>query len=308
MRRASLHDKAALEDLCRAAVGADDYVLEELEDLILRSVVHIATDREDRLIGMASYQPLIDGSAWLGQARTHPDFRRQGVARAIVDSFVGLSRMSNVHALRLWSDATNTEGIAAFTAAGFTEVGRFTRLVAAAARGTPKAKPRSFDEDLWRQLSHSSIVVKGHGYVSHKWYFLPATRPVVFALAAKGSFHDWGPNVISLASRERGDDLWFTIWSGDVGEAFEEVCRQAYAEGKVRVDTFVPHDAGIITQARRAGFEPGRWGQEAVLAELPVATVVARKRVRPTYGELAAKRSGHAHGHSDSLGWARWNG
>jgi len=51
VRRASLHDKAALEELCRDAVGPDDYVLLDLEDLILRSVVHVALEGRDRIVG-----------------------------------------------------------------------------------------------------------------------------------------------------------------------------------------------------------------------------------------------------------------
>jgi len=310
VRRASLHDKPALQGLCRVAVGPDDYVLEGLEDLILRSVVHLATDPEGRVVGMASYRPLLDGAAWLGQARTHPDYRRQGVARAIIDSFAGLARTSGVHTLRLWSDASNEEGVAAFSAAGFKEIARFTRVVGAPARGTPKSKPRGFDEDLWRRIDRSPIVGKGRRYASHKWYFLPATRPVVFGLAAKGAFHAFGETVIALADREDGEELWFTMWAGDPSEAIEEACRCAHAMGKARVETFVPHDPGFLLDARRSGFEPGSWGSEAVLAELPVAAANPRRRVRPTYRELNARRAGHghAHGQSDTLGWARWNG
>ena len=310
VRRASLHDKPALDELCRMAVGPDDYVLLYLEDLILRSVLHVAIEGKDRIAGMMAYRPCIDGSAWLGQARTHPDFRRQGVARALVDSFVGIARASNVHALRLWSDATNHEGIASFASAGFREVGRFGRVKGAAARGVVKSRPRAFDEDLWRQVSASPIVRKGKGYAHHEHTFVPATRPVVFAIAAKGAFRGWDGHVLTVQeNRERDDELWVTMWAGDAAGLLAEVCRLAHSLGRTHVQTFLPYDRELLSEARRAGYEEGTWGKEAVLAELPVAPANLRKRVRPTYGELAAKRSGHghAHGEGDELGWARWN-
>ena len=310
VRRASLHDKPALEELCRDAVGEDDYVLLYLDDLILRSVVHVAFADNDRPVGMMAYRTCLDGSAWLGQARTHPEFRRQGVARALVDSFVGIARASNVYALRLWSDASNGEGIASFASAGFREVGRFGRVKGGAARGVAKSEPRPFDEDLWKQVSSSPIVKKGKGYVHHEHAFLPATRPVVFAIASKGAFRSWDGNVISLQEyRESSDELWFTMWAGDAAGIFAEACRLAHNRGRTTVQTFVPYDRELLSEARRAGFEEGTWGKEAVLAELPVAPGNLRTRVRPTYGELAAKRSGHGHAHGEGggLGWARWN-
>jgi GNAT superfamily N-acetyltransferase len=311
VRRASLHDKDALVALCEAAVGPDDYVIERLDDLILRSVVHVAIAGWDRIVGMMSYRPCIDGSAWLGQARTHPDFRRQGVARAIMENFVGVARASRVSALRLWSEATNAEGLAAPTTAGFREVARFGRLVGPAARGATRASPAAFDESLWGLVAASPIITRGKGYVHHDSAFVPATRPVVFAIASRGSFRAWKDNLISVAvdARHR-ETLEVTMWAGRPPELLEEVCRQAAAAGCSETEVFLPHDRDLLAEARRVGFQEGTWGGEVVLLELPVVSAPLRKRVRPTYGELYAKRAGHGHDHGDdnALGWARWNG
>ena len=307
VRRASLRDRDALVKLCRATMGPDDYVIDYLDDLILRGVVHIALGPKERVVGMMSYTPCIDGSAWLGQARTHPDFRRQGVARALVDSFVGVARAGNVPVLRLWSEATNQEGIATFTATGFREVARFSRVVASAARGPPKSAPLRFDESLCRAVTSSPVVAKGRGYVHHDGYFVPASRPVVFALASLGLFRGWEGNLLSLerSSAARRETFEFTFWSGDPESVLPEACRLAAQAGKANVATFVPRHRDLLAASRREGFQVGSWAREAIVSELPIAPSNLRKRMRPTYGELAAKRG---HGHApDGLGWARWN-
>lgn len=309
VRRASLRDRDALVKLCTVSVGPDDYVVHFLDDMILKEVVNVALGGDGRAIGMMAYRRCVDGAAWLGQARTHPDFRRQGVARALVDSFVGLARASGVPALRLWSESTNQEAIASFTACGFKEIARFVRVVGPSARGKAKAAPRTFDEDLWRQIAGSTIVARGRGYVSHDWTFVPATRPVAFVLVSQGLFRAWDGNLFTIA-RPSGDleqAFAFTMWSGRPSELLSEACRQAAMVGRAHVETFLPHDRDLLAEARRAGFEPGSWGREAIFCELPVTAATFTRRVRPTYGELAGQR-GQGHGHGDALGWARWNG
>lgn len=315
VRRASLRDRDTLESLCVAAVGENDYVIPELESLLLRSVVHVALEG-DRIVGMMAYRPCLDGSAWLGQARTHPDFRRQGVARAIIDNFSGLARNSNVSTLRLWSESTNEEGLASFATAGFREVGRFVRVMRdlprtprkPSGRGTPRSKPRAFDEDLWRQVAASAIVRKGQGYAYHEGYFVASARPVVFGLAARGVFRGWDGNLLALTDPQiPSDEVWFTMWAGRPAEIFPETMRLAAANRWDSLQTFLPNDADLLAEARSAGYDLGTWGREAVLAELSIAPTDLRKRTRPTYAELAAARSGRGHTHADTLGWARWN-
>ena len=309
VRRASLHDKPELEALCRTTVGPDDYALDYLERSILKGIVYVALDGKQRIVGMMSYRPCIDGSGWLHMARTHPDVQRQGVARALAESFVGMARASNVPFLRLWADATNVPSLNAAKAGGFHEVARFTRVVGPAARGTPKSAPRRFDEELWRTVHGSTILARGKGYAAHEWTFVPATRPVVFAVAAKGHFHGWDGNLLTFGQAEGEAALEFTMWAGRPDELFAEGCRRAAHEGRKTAEAFVPHDRDLLAGARRTGFEPGSWGPEAVLFELAVPSAHLRKRTRKTYAELAAERagSGHTHGQGDALGWARWN-
>lgn len=319
VRRASLRDVPSLVTLCKEAVGPDDYVIDEIEESVLRSVVHVALQGTERIVGMMSYRPCLDGSAWLSQARTHPDFRRQGVARAIINSFVGLARNSRVPTIRLWSESTNREGVASFSALGFKEVGRFVRMRGVAAslsRGDRRsmgaslsAKPLRFDETLWRRVSASPIVAKGSGYVYQEWGFLPATRPVAFALAAKGLFREWEGNLVALGEHpERSEDLWVTMWDGSLSRTLAAATRFAALQDRRHADVFLPKESDLLAEARSAGFEAGSWGREAVVAELHVGSGGRARRTRPTYAELAARREGRGTTHEhNSLGWARWN-
>src|SRR3972149_2092457 len=135
VRRASLRDKPALAALCRAAVGPDDYLLAYLD------------------------HALPDGSAWLSAARTHPEFQRKGVARALIRAVESLAQRSGRTALRLWTEVTNEAAIATFQATGFREVARFGRRMArAAATEPPKLEPFLANEDLWSSLDASPIL------------------------------------------------------------------------------------------------------------------------------------------------------
>jgi len=271
VRRASVRDRDALVTLCRESVGPDDYVIDYLDDLLRQGVVQVAIAGGERVVGMMSGQPCIDGSMWLGQARTHPEVRRQGVARAIIESFARQARASGDSALRLWTEAGNEEGIRSFTAAGFREVARFTRVIGDPAQGTPRGKPRAFDEDLWRQVSGSSIAAKGRGYANHKWYFVAVTRGVTDALAAKGVYRAWDENVLAVGGNaELQDTFWFTMWAGEAAELFAEARRLAGGSGAQHAGAFIPHDPDLLAEAHRNGFEPGSWGREAILAERPV--------------------------------------
>ena len=301
VRRASLRDRGELEALCRASVGEDDYVLKYLERAILRAVVHVALDGKDRIVGMMAYRPCIDGSGWLAMARTHPDVRRRGVARAIIESFVGMSQMAGIPSLRLWSESANAEGTASSLRAGFHEVAHFTRVVGPAARGPPKAYAVRYDEAFWSLIAESKIISRGKGYVAHDWYFVPATRPVAFAIAAKGYFRRWAGNLLAISDPDPRMPLEFAMWAGSPEELLAEGCRQAAAVGRAEAATFVPHDRDLLGEARRAGFHEGSWGRDAILFELAVAPTDIKRRTRRTYAEMAG-----GHGQT-GLGWAHWN-
>ena len=273
VRRATRDDMPELAALCSASVGRDDYVIEGLPWELRHSVVHVALDPKDRIVGMTVYRTCIDGSGWLAMARTHPMVRRKGVNRALVESFVAKARESGVPFLRLWTNATNAEGTATFAALGFREVGWFVRIESDAARGPTKATRRPLDESLWRRIEESSLVKMGRGYVPHGWSFVPATRAVASAIAAKDGFWAWDENVLVLQeppADAEPEAAQFAVWAGRPQPLLEEACRQAAAAGHARAGTYVPLESSLLSEARRVGFQVVPWGSEAILCELAV--------------------------------------
>jgi len=295
VRRASLHDADALISLCKASVGPDDYVIGELDRLILQGVLHVALDGE-RVIGSMHYSPAIDGSGWLGAARTHPDYRRQGVATAIVQSFVGLASRSRVDALRLWSSARNVAGNRSARACGFREVARFTRVKRKSARGPARASRLPFDTDLVDEIRVSPVARLSNGYVPYDWYFLPLTPANVHLLAGAGAFHRvaGGVALFSVHSEEGWEGvLEFGLAAGQPARILQAMPSAGHALGLKELHSFLPHDAAVLEAARKAGFVNAPWGQEAILFERSIELGPASYRRRPTFAEVAAARRGH---------------
>lgn len=314
-RRASLRDKPVLADLCRASVGPDDYVLEYLEDLLLRAVTYVALDG-DRIVGMMTYSEVFDGSAWLGQARTLPEYRQRGVAASLTEALEGLARMKGLHALRLLTEATNRAGVASFQKMGFREVARFARMGAdASARPTrARIERKTPSEELWTSLAASPIVRQGSGYVGYEYVFVPLNRGNFHYLANLGDLWGWDGIVLLIAEAGAtfpGPLLNVSPLAGDARTFFRELPALAKARGAPRVETFVPHDRELIGIAAGEGLEPASWGQEAILAEKLLSGATVARRTRKTYAEIyAATRpaAGHASGHSPpGVHEDRWN-
>ena len=296
IRRASLHDVGDLASLCKAAVDPEDYVIDRLDDLVLHGVVQVALD-DDRIVGMMHYSPTIDGNAWLGAARTHPEYRRRGVASALIQSFVGLAARSRVHALRLWSSASNAGGNASVKASGFREVARFSRVTRTTEKG-PAAAPISFDMDLVQHIAESAILRLCNGFVPYERYFVPMTPANVHLLANAGAFYRvaGGITVVSRHPEEDpGESVDLGLVAGDASKVLRGIPAAAGRLGARVVASFIPHDKKVQVAARRAGFEVVPWGKEALLFERAVEVGPTSYRKRRTYAEIAAgKREGYA--------------
>ncbi len=269
-RRASLRDKRALVRLCKAAVGSDDYVLDVLKDAILNDTILVALDYDGSIIGMMSYRHSIDGCGWLGMMRTHPDFRRRGVARALIIKALSLANSSGAQSVRFWSDYDNAAANVVAKHSGFKMVGQFVRMNGTAIKGVTEAKSLVFKENLWRLVEQSSIIKAGNGYLCHDWCFVPATRTVLFELHLKETLRGWGKNLISFFSEKDRftKSLEVTLLAGKLGELLMESRFQARKLGCSRVSVFLPNNKDLIEIAKKNGFQIGHWGIIAILYEI----------------------------------------
>jgi len=272
-RVATEADLPALRELCVASVGPDDYVLSFVERFVRDSVTFVAVDGP-RVVGMMVYDDTPDGSVWLHAARTHPEYRRRGVATALNRASTVLARSRHRESLRLWADAANTASVAAARRDGFEERARFTRMRVGASRSSPGVRLEPFDPaEGWPVLTSSPLMRLGGGYVFHDFYFLPLTRANATWLARERALWRFGSQVISVSEDFEdawGKDLQIQLLAGDPATILDAAPGIARSRGADRVESFLPHDPAVLDEARRAGFDLMDWGREAVLFEKPV--------------------------------------
>ncbi len=273
-RQVTRADQDAWVDLCKASAGPDDYVLDFLDHFLVRATTYVALDG-DRFIGTMTYTELLDGAAWLSAARTLPEYRGRGVASDLVRAFEGLSRLRGRTGLRLWTAASNEAGIATFRRNGLREVARFTRMKAevSSAKVHSRFVPLRIDDELWARLEASAIFAKSKGYVSYDYGFVRVDRNLIRSLWEAGALLGWDSQAAVVSGASEGyveETLEFSPLAGDPAELLAEARVHAAARDQARVETFLPHDPGILETAGRAGFTNMEWGQEAILCEKPL--------------------------------------
>ncbi len=253
-----------------ASVGSDDYVLDFLDRFVRRSVTLLASEGRT-VVGMMVYDDTPGGGVWLHAARTHPDYRRQGVAKALNRAAEDLARKRGRTSLRLWASASNTASVAATLRSGFEERARFTRMRLEVPKGTRGRRPKLLDLARdWPWLEASPLLARGRGYVFHDFYFLPLTRANARWLVRHGALRRFRSNVVSLSEDFeglRGSDLQVQLVAGDPEDLLAAAPGIARAWGAERVESFLPHDPALLSLAGDAGFDFMGWGREAVLFE-----------------------------------------
>ncbi len=294
-RPATPADLPALRQLCIASVGPDDYVLGFLKRFLRDSVTFLALDGATR-VGMMVYDDTPGGGVWLHAARTHPAYRRQGVATSLNAACEALARSRGRRALRLWASASNTASVAAAQGSGFGERARFTRMRLEVPKGTRGVRldPIDLAKD-WPAARASPLLALGRGYLFHDFYFLPMTGANARWLARHDALWRLGTSLVSLSDAYeglRGKDLQIQLVAGDPAALLGAAARIAKGRGAERVESFLPHDAALLALARDAGFDFMDWGREAVLFEKPLrAPVGGAGRGPPQAAGHGARRS-----------------
>lgn len=277
-RRATSEDIPRLRQLCVDSVGPDDYVLDFLERFVRESMTFVAADG-DRIAGMMVYDDTPDGSVWLHAARTHPDYRRRGVATALNRACEELARARGRDSMRLWAAASNTASVAASVRHGFEERARFTRMRAPTSHPAPDVALDPLDPtSAWPVLEASPLLHRTAGYIFHDFYFLPLTRTTAGLLARQQALWRFRGNGLAVSEdfeEAWGKDLQVQVLFGDLAEILSAAPSIGRAYGADRVESFLPHDPAILDAARDAGFSFMGWGQEAVLFEKPLRSPIA---------------------------------
>ncbi|HEV8353788.1 MAG TPA: GNAT family N-acetyltransferase [bacterium] len=257
--------------LCRAAVGADDYVLEYLPEMIARREI-LVTVVGRRVRAMTGLTECADGALWIGQLRTHPRWRRRGLARMLLDRAYARVVRESRSALRLWTSQRNVAARALFESNGFRPVAVFSRMVAAplAGRAQWRTAPTSSERQGLLSLWDRSLFGReGKGYLDYFWRFTRLNQPVVRRLLDRRElfFNSLGVFLMWRGAEHRTTVHVAVLTGGKA--ALRSARRAAGARGFDRVQAFVPRTRRALATARQAGFAMARWGTRAVLYERP---------------------------------------
>ena len=111
---------AELEKLCFSDPWSENSIASELDNKLAFWLV--ATEGE-RVAGYIGSQTVMDETDMMNVA-VHPDYRRKGIAEALVNNLVEQLKKMGSHCLTLEVRASNVPAIALYEKLGFSEIGR----------------------------------------------------------------------------------------------------------------------------------------------------------------------------------------
>ena len=120
MNESHVAQVAALEKICFSDPWSERSIASELENKLAFWLV--ATEGET-VAGYIGSQTVMDETDMMNVA-VHPDFRRQGIAEALVSGLVEHLKAMGSHCLTLEVRASNAPAIALYEKLGFAEIGR----------------------------------------------------------------------------------------------------------------------------------------------------------------------------------------
>ena len=111
---------AELEKICFSDPWSENSIASELNNKL---AFWLTALEEDRVAGYIGSQTVMDESDMMNVA-VHPDFRRKGIAEALVNALVDQLKIMGSHCLTLEVRASNMPAITLYEKLGFTEIGR----------------------------------------------------------------------------------------------------------------------------------------------------------------------------------------
>ena len=111
---------AQLEEICFSDPWSERSIASELDNQLAFWLVAV---EEGSVAGYIGSQTVMDETDMMNVA-VHPDFRRKGIAEALVNSLVEQLRKMGSHCLTLEVRVSNAPAIALYEKLDFTEIGR----------------------------------------------------------------------------------------------------------------------------------------------------------------------------------------
>ena len=119
MTDAHVGQVAELEKICFSDPWSEKSVASELKNPLSLWLVAVDGNRVAGYIGSQS----VEGEADVMNVAVHPDYRRQGIARRLVEGLVAALKEKGVYSLALEVRASNAPAISLYERLGFSQVG-----------------------------------------------------------------------------------------------------------------------------------------------------------------------------------------
>ncbi|MBR4017575.1 MAG: ribosomal protein S18-alanine N-acetyltransferase [Oscillospiraceae bacterium] len=111
---------AELEKICFSDPWSENSIASELNN---RLSYWLVAEIDNRVVGYVGSQSVLDGADMMNLA-VSPDYRRQGIAEALVNTLVNDLKQRRIIVLLLEVRVSNASAIALYEKLGFVQVGR----------------------------------------------------------------------------------------------------------------------------------------------------------------------------------------
>ena len=120
MNRQHVTQVAELEKICFSDPWSENSIASELDNQL---AFWLVAEEGETVAGYIGSQTVMDETDMMNVA-VHPDFRRQGIAEALVNGLVEQLKAMGSHCLALEVRASNAPAISLYEKLGFSEIGR----------------------------------------------------------------------------------------------------------------------------------------------------------------------------------------
>lgn len=256
-----------LEDMIvaeRAAMNSDGYLSDTAEEFYLDRIgrLLVAETDDGKVVAVAKYTVVYDGSAWLETLRVHPDYQRRGIGRMFYDEFVKLSHELGVDYMRMYTGAKNIPSASLARLYGLETEQIYSEMsLDIPTSGEPDGEPefvRVSPERAVELLETARESARGFLVLNRTFYHIApplceglAKEGKVYEHAASGSFIVLGNRFLPRRSLQIG------LMSGDLSLCLAFAKAEGIRSGTGKLITmFPPENASLREFLTAEGFVP----------------------------------------------------